>query len=139
MGFGIGKALKRTASLLPVMPKSRPLYRGNAAITILRVFLWLMPAFLIPLLAVLGGFLSKYLPAPANISLMLLLWVAATAGIGLFEELLRFQQLRLPLAASKRDQMSSPIVFVLTQIIVAPTVVSFVFIVIAAIARSVFF
>jgi hypothetical protein len=104
------------------MPKNRPLYRGNPAITILRIFLWLMPAFLIPLLAVLGGFLSNYLPTPANISLMLLLWFAATAGIGLFEDLLRFQQMRFSHSGAGRELASSTIYFVLLQIVFAPGV-----------------
>ena len=117
---GFNKALKRTASLLPAMPKSRPMYRGNPAITILRVFLWLMPALFIPLVALLGAVLSKYLPTPAGICLLLLLFVAATAGIGLFEEMLTFQQMREPPANQKRELAISVIVFVSLQVVLAP-------------------
>jgi hypothetical protein len=117
---GFNKALKRTASLLPAMPKSRPMYRGNPAITILRVFLWLMPALFIPLVALLGAVLSKYLPTPADICLLLLLFVAATAGIGLFEEMLTFQQMREPPANQKRELAISVIVFVSLQVVLAP-------------------
>lgn len=116
------KALKRTASLLPVIPKSRPMYRSNPAITILRLFLWLMPAFFIPLVAMLGGMLSDYLPTPAGIYLMLLLLVAATAGIGLFEELLTFQQMREVPANPKRELVVSIIVFVSLQVVIAPVI-----------------
>ena len=117
---GFRKALKRTASLLPAMPKSRPMYRGNPAITILRVFLWLMPALFIPLVALLGAVLSKYLPTPAGICLLLLLFVAATSGIGLFEEMLTFQQMREPPANQKRELAISVIVFVSLQVVLAP-------------------
>jgi len=117
---GFNKALKRTASLLPAMPKTRPMYRGNPAITILRVFLWLMPALFIPLVALLGAVLSKYLPTPAGICLLLLLFVAATAGIGLFEEMLTFQQMREPPANQKRELAISVIVFVSLQVVLAP-------------------
>jgi hypothetical protein len=117
---GFNKALKRTALLLPAMPKSRPMYRGNPAITILRAFLWLMPALLIPLIALLGAVLSKYLPAPAGICLMLLLFVATTSGIGLFEEMLSFQQMREPPANQMRELAISVIVFVSLQVVLAP-------------------
>ncbi len=114
--------LRRTASLLPTLHKRSPSYRGNAAITILRIFLWLIPALFIPLVALLGGVLSRYLPTPANVSLMLFLMVAATAGIGLFEEAHRFQQMRVPLANAERASVSSTVFFVLLQIIIAPVV-----------------
>lgn len=119
---GFQKALRRTASLLPGMPKARPMYRGNHAITILRIFLWLMPALFIPLVALLGAVLSDYLPTPACISLMVLLMGVATAGIGLFEEALRFQQMRIPPTNAKREWLSSTALFVLFQIVIAPTV-----------------
>ena len=119
---GFRKALKRTASLLPAMPKSRPMYRGNPAITILRVFLWLMPALFIPLIAMLGAVLSKYLPTPAGICLLLLLFVAATAGIGLFEQLLTFQEARTPPPFPKTELLRWTIIFVLVQIVLAPII-----------------
>ena len=114
--------LKRTASLLPRMPRDRPMYRGHHAVTILRVFLWLMPALFIPLGIVLCSILGEHLPITASVSLTLLLITGATAGIGLFEESLRFQQMRIPLTASKRLWASSAIFFVLLQIIIAPTI-----------------
>ena len=114
--------LKRTASLLPRMPEDRPMHRGNHAITILRVFLWLIPALFIPLGIVLCSILGEYLPITASISLTLLLMIGATAGVGLFEESLRFQQMRIPLTASKRLWASSAIFFVLLQIIIAPAI-----------------
>ena len=119
---GFQKALKRTASLLPLMPKTHPMYRGNPAITILRLFLWLMPAFFIPIGALLFAFVGEYLPTPASISLVLLLMVAATAGIGLFEELLTFQQMREFPANPKRELMISTIVFVSLQVVIAPVI-----------------
>jgi hypothetical protein len=121
---GFQKALKRTASLLPLMPKAHPMYRGNPAITILRIFLWLIPAIVIPVVAYLGGAVTEYLRIPVSISLMLMLLivVAATAGIGLFEELLTFQQMREPPANPKRELVVSVIVFVSLQVVIAPVV-----------------
>jgi hypothetical protein len=80
----------------------------------------LMPALFIPLMALLGAVLSKYLPTPGGICLMLLLFVAATSGIGLFEDMLTFQQMREPPANQKRELAISVIVFVSLQVVLAP-------------------
>jgi hypothetical protein len=118
---GFRKALERTASLLPAMPGNHPAYRGNRAVTVLRVFLWLMPAFLIPVIVVLGAFLNRYLPAAANIGLMFVLWIAATAGIGFFEELLRSQQMRVAQSSTgRRTAASSAVYFLWLQFVIAP-------------------
>lgn len=114
--------LKKTASVLPTLHNRHPSYRGNSAITMLRIFLWLMPAAFMPLLALLGGLLGSLLPSPATIiSLMLILWVIATAGVGFFEESLRFQQMRISLARSKYELVTSTVYFVILQIVIAPT------------------
>lgn len=120
--LGFKKAMKRTASLLPVMPNSRAMYRDNRAITILRIFLWLMPALFIPIGALLYVFLGRYLPSPASISVTLLLMIAATAGIGLFEELLTYQQMREAPNRLERELVVSIIVFVSLQAIIAPAI-----------------
>lgn len=121
---GFRKALKRTASLLPLMPKPHPMYRGNPAITILRIFLWLMPAFFIPLVIFLGVTLNRYLPVSACISLSLLLFVTATAGIGLFEQLLTFQEAGTPPPFPKAELVRWTIIFVLVQIVLAPIILA---------------
>lgn len=104
------------------MPKTHPLYRGNPAITILRIFLWLMPAILIPVVIFLGVAANHYLPVPASISLSLLLFVAATAGIGHFEQLLTYQEMRTPPATSKGELVRWTITFVFVQILIAPII-----------------
>jgi hypothetical protein len=114
--------LKRIASLLPRMPKDRPMYRGNHAITILRVFLWLIPSLFIPLGIVLCVILGEYLPNAASFSITLLLAIAATAGIGLFEQLLIFQQMRQAPAKAQREWVISVTVFVLLQVVIAPVI-----------------
>lgn len=103
-------------------PKNIPPDRGNPAITILRIFLWLMPALFIPLGLLLSDFISNFLPTPASLSITLLIAVAATAGIGFFEDLLNFQQKRMPPPYGKGRQIRGMIFFVLNQIIVAPFV-----------------
>jgi hypothetical protein len=114
--------LRRTASLLPTLHNRDPLYRGNPAITILRIFLWLIPAFFMPLGIILCAILGEYLPSAISISITLLLAMAATAGIGLFEELLTFQQMREPPAEPKRELVISVIVFVSLQVVIAPVI-----------------
>jgi hypothetical protein len=121
---GFRKALKRTASLLPLMPKAHPMYRGNPAITILRLFLWLMPAVFVPVAIFLGTVLSNVLPVSACISLSLLLFVTATAGIGLFEQLLTFQEARTPPPFPKTELLRWTIIFVLVQIVLAPIILA---------------
>jgi hypothetical protein len=131
---GFQKALKRTASLLPLMPKAHPMYRGNPAITILRLFLWLMPAVFVPVAIFLGTALSNFLPVSACISLSLLLFVTATAGVGLFEQLLTFQEIRMlpptfqamgtPPSYSKGELVRWTGNFVLVQIILAPMILA---------------
>lgn len=103
----------------PIKP---PPDRGNPAITILRIFLWMIPALFIPLGLLLSDFLSNFLPTPASLSITLLIAVAATAGIGFFEDLLNFQQKRMPPPYGKVRQIRGMIFFVLNQIIVAPFV-----------------
>ena len=118
------KALKRTASLLPVLPKHRPMYRGNHAITILRLFLWLMPALFLPLVALLGAVLGKYLPVSACIGLSFLLFVAATAAVGLFEQLLTFQEAGTPPPFPKAELARWTVIFVLVQVVLAPVILA---------------
>lgn len=142
---GFRKALKRTASLLPLMPKTSPMYRGNPSITILRLFLWLMPAVFIPVAIFLGAALSNYLPVSACISLSVLLFVAATAGVGLFEQLLTFQEMRMSPAYSgttppysKAELVRWTIIFVFVQIVLAPIILATVLGIFGAVASSVF-
>lgn len=114
--------LRKTASLLPTLHNRNPMYRGNPAITILRICLWLMPAIFIPLGVIFYNVLCDFLPDTMGISLALLLILAATAAIGLFEELLTFQQMRQLPNKLKRELVVSSIVFVSLQIIIAPSV-----------------
>lgn len=113
--------LKKTAALLPTLHSRNPSYRGNPAITILRIFLWLMPALFIPLAAWFFVLSSQYLPTPVGISLSILFLITATAGIGYFEELLTIQQMRALPANPKRELLVSTIIFILLQIAIAPT------------------
>ena len=133
---GFRKALKRTASLLPLMPKPSPMYRGNPAITILRMFLWLMPAFFVMAVIFLSAALSNYLPLSACISLSLLLFVAATAGVGLFEQFLTFQEARTPPPFPKAELVRWTIIFVLVQIVLAPMILAVTLGFLGAVARS---
>lgn len=103
---------------LPINPR----YRGNPAITLLRIILWLIPALFVPLGVMLGAALNNRLPAPACISVIVLLVISSTAGIGYFQELLASQQMRSPQAKRKRELALSTICFVSLQIFIVPTV-----------------
>jgi hypothetical protein len=114
--------LRRTVAMLPMLHKRDRTYRGNTAITLLRICLWLIPALFIPIGIFLCVFLGRFLPESASISIALLLTLAATAGIGLFEELLTFQQMIESPNHPKRELVVSTIFFVLLQFVIAPSV-----------------
>lgn len=104
-------------AILPI----NPWYRGNPAITLLRIILWLIPAIFVPLGIMLGVALNNRLPTPACVSIIVLLVTSSIAGIGYFQGLLAFQQMRSPRAKRKGELVISTICFVSLQIFIVPT------------------
>jgi hypothetical protein len=83
-------------------------HRGNKAITVLRVVVWLIPAFIIPFVAVFGA-------------------------IGYFDMRLKLQQERIDSAGKQRELLGWAAAFAFIQIIMAPGIL---YLVIAAISEA---
>jgi len=101
----------------------RPPYRGNKAITILRIFLWLLPSFFLPLGVLLGVAGAKHFRSGLAMIAALVLTVCAVAAIGYFEHRLALQQKRKVPTSKRRDLALAIIDFVLLQIVITPIVV----------------
>jgi hypothetical protein len=102
-----------------------PTHTGNKAITILRIFLWLMPAIFIPAAFLLMMFLDSITRTSDNELLLVIsftLAFVATACIGYFDQRLTLMQKKIPPPHDKKELARWTLIFVLAQIIIAPTV-----------------
>ena len=97
-------------------------YRGNKAITILRIFLWLLPAGILIFGIFLGAGLGNFLPQELGIPVAAIFTIAAVAAIGYFDHRLSLQQRRKAPPHEKRELIRWTIIFVLLQIIIAPVI-----------------
>jgi Cu/Ag efflux pump CusA len=98
---------------------------ANKALTILRIFLWLMPAIFIPVFALLGAALFDPLTgnnANAAIASCILGITIATAAVGYFDQRIALVQKRIAPPHSKKELARWTAIFVVLQIIIAPTV-----------------
>lgn len=95
---------------------------GNRAITILRIFLWLMPAIFIPITAVLIGLFTDLLHSDNGIHLGIIGLMIATAAVGYFDQRLSLMQKKIAPPFDKKELVRWTIIFVLAQIIIAPMV-----------------
>ncbi len=106
--------------ITPIQPNS-----GNKAITILRIFLWLMPAIFIPISVIIAAqFVDLIYGNDANTALGLCILgiMIATAAVGYFDQRLALMQKKISPPHSKKELARWTIIFVLAQILIAPTV-----------------
>ena len=89
---------------------------GSKAITLLRVILWLLPAFMLPFLLIFAGSLRDMWP------LAVIVGLAAYAAVGYFDQRLSLQQKRLEPTTEKKHLIRWTIAFTLLQILIAPAV-----------------
>ncbi len=98
----------------PVTPK--PPQPGNKAITLLRVILWLLPAFMLPFLLVFAASLRDMWPLAVVVGL------AAFAAVGYFDQRLSLQQKRIEPSTEKKHLIRWTVAFTLLQILIAPAI-----------------
>jgi predicted membrane metal-binding protein len=106
--------------ITPVRPES-----GNKAFTILRIFLWLMPAIFIPVFAFLAMMAFDPLNsnnANAAMGFGILGIVIASAAVGYFDQRIALMQKKAVPPHSKTELARWTAIFVALQIIIAPTV-----------------
>ncbi len=89
---------------------------GSKAITILRVFLWLIPAIILPFGMVLAAALREMWPVSIVVTL------AAFAGVGYFDQRLSLQQKRIDPSTEKKELIRWTIIFTILQLMIAPAV-----------------
>jgi general stress protein CsbA len=97
----------------------------NIVFTILRIALWLMPAIFIPISLIILGLLSHFLRIEFDSYLLILCVlsiIAATAAVGYFDQRISLMQKKIVPPHSKLELARWTTIFVLTQIIIAPTV-----------------
>jgi predicted PurR-regulated permease PerM len=92
-------------------------FRGNRAIILLRIFLWLIPAIILPL----AIYLALWLGGLWYLSPILLL--LAFTAIGYFDMLLIHQQGRTLSKAKPKRLFAWAITFTVIQLIIAPGVI----------------
>jgi hypothetical protein len=101
-----------------------PSYSGNKVIAIMRIFLWLMPAIFIPAAFLLMIFLDSTTRIRGGEFLLVITFTlafVATACVGYFDQRLALMQKKIPPPHSKKELARWTIIFVLAQIIIAPT------------------
>ncbi len=98
----------------PVTPK--PPQPGNKAITILRIFLWLIPAIILPFAIALGAAIYPLWP------LVVVAGLAAFAAIGYFDQRLSLQQKHIDPSTGKRELIRWTIIFTILQLMIAPAI-----------------
>lgn len=110
-------SLVRNELKSPAMNRStnpQPPYRTNKAIAILRVCLWLMPAFILPFGVALALWLQEYWFAA------IIPTFAVFVAIGYFDMRLMVQQEMGNPTLEKQSILGWAVVFALFQIIIAP-------------------
>ncbi len=98
---------------------------GNKAITILRIFLWLMPASFIPaaiFLALLMYNIIRIQDEEILIGFSVIVAVCATACVGYFDQRLALMQKKIDPPHSKKELARWTVIFVIAQIIIAPSI-----------------
>ena len=99
----------------PTTPNPPPA-PGSQAITILRVILWLVPAFMLPFGIVFSASLGAIWPLGALVT------IAAFAAVGYFDQRLSLQQKRIDPSAEKKELIRWTIIFVVLQAMIAPAI-----------------
>lgn len=97
----------------------------NKALTILRIFLWLMPAIFLPISVVIAGsFFNLFYGnnGDAALALCILAVVIATTAVGYFDQRIALMQKRIAPPHSKVELARWTAIFVVLQVIIAPTV-----------------
>jgi hypothetical protein len=89
-------------------------YRANKAIAILRLCLWLMPAFVLPFGVALGLWLQEFW------SVAVILIFVVFVAIGYFDMRLKFQQEQGRPDLQKQNIWLWAVVFALFQVVIAP-------------------
>lgn len=97
---------------------------GNKAIAILRIFLWLMPAFFIPIAAFLIVYFHNAARFPNEeilLGITFILVIIATAAVGYFDQRLKLMQEKIAPPHNQKQIALWTFVFVLAQIFIAPS------------------
>lgn len=109
-----------TDPIIPDQPDPR-----NKVITLLRIFLWLMPAIFIPAAFIIALFINNINPITNEeiiLVSMTILLIVATAFVGYFDQRLSLMQKKIPPPHDNKEILRWTVIFVLAQIMIAPTV-----------------
>ncbi len=112
-------ASKMRFTVTPIRPES-----GNKVFSILRVFLWLMPAIFIPIWIFITAKLSDLFNgnnASPALGFFILGLTISTAAVGYLDRRIDLMEKKIAPPHSKTDLVRCTIIFVLAQIVIAPT------------------
>ncbi len=95
-------------------PSSAP--PANKAITLLRVILWLLPAFIVPFIFVISEIYTNDWFAAVIPALLVL------GGLGWFDQVLCRRQRRMDLTKERPDIIRGALIFAVLQLAITPAV-----------------